>query len=251
MADIQANAYTLLKTIYELQFTGRPNAEGSSGLIRFSPVPLPAIVAELPSNIDRELAVDWLTSAGMIETVNEPSLCHCRYLRPDGKTVAVEVHRGGLESIYRSSVDGQVMIELSTRRWRGPTEKHGFDVLNLCYRLTARGIEAIEKTAEDRAESEQGSYSYRELRIVRDITGDIAILDGLELPLSSNYAADFLTRLQKQPGKFVKAKILDKVCGSRSDRIYKTLPAEIQKLIDKPERGHSGYRLHSPIILAA
>jgi len=68
-------------------------------------------------------------------------------------------------------------------------------------------------------------------------------LDGKNHRLNGEKDAPFLRALLAERGKAIKADVLERTIGERPARIYRRLPVQIQRLIDKPGRGQTGYIL--------
>lgn len=68
-------------------------------------------------------------------------------------------------------------------------------------------------------------------------------VDGKVYRLNSNTYGLFIRLLLKNRGQSLKATSIEEETHRRCDRIYAKLPKAIQKLIDKPGRGHTGYIL--------
>lgn len=69
--------------------------------------------------------------------------------------------------------------------------------------------------------------------------GDTAEFYGHSFPRLGDQAVAFLQKLQAAKGQTVKASSMD----CRPDRVFESLPDELKQIIDKPERGRTGYRM--------
>jgi hypothetical protein len=72
--------------------------------------------------------------------------------------------------------------------------------------------------------------------------GERVTLDGVEYRLNGGAAGPFLRALITAKGALVAAKTLEAV-APRPDRVHKSLPPPVKALVEKPGRGHTGYRL--------
>ena len=71
---------------------------------------------------------------------------------------------------------------------------------------------------------------------------NLAILDGEEHRVGEA-AFGLLKMLQANKGDMVLATVIKGHTGTRCERSFATLPAALQRIIDKPEKAGKGYRM--------
>lgn len=113
-------------------------------------------------------------------------------------------------------------------------------------------LQADEPKSETIAEVENGldnddsaelSPAWERLRLQIHTGGDdIAGLDGASYRLRGS-AKSFLEILQNAKGGMVKATTIQNGIGERPSTIWNKLPPPLQKIIEKPGRGYTGYRM--------
>lgn len=87
--------------------------------------------------------------------------------------------------------------------------------------------------------------SWKKLTVKRSKSGDdFANLGNQRFRLKGRNAASFLEHLKQAEGASIKANTLEVILHERPARIFGKLPQSLQRIIDKPGRGRTGYAMH-------
>lgn len=184
-------------------------------------------------------------NAKLSELIDRPAL-HVFIIRTiEGRAAQHEETRWALDRLVADGFADELLrevwqryrVECEIQRLPGPTPTR-----------TDRGGGPTPEGQEDRAPNhtephKQRKPAWQRLKITEQTGGDdLAELDGRSHRITSK-AAKFLRSLQAKRGNMILGATLKDACGDRADRIFNSLPPELQAIVERPGKGKSGYRM--------